>query len=283
MIPMVADIIDGRKIASEKEAVLKKKIEELDRPPRLDTIFAGQDEGSKVYMGTKDKGCKRVGIKSVTHRYDDTVTEDELIDKIRSLNEDDAVDGILVQMPLPEGIDPKLLISEIDPIKDVEGMHPVNLGSLISGTELRIPCTPKGILTMLEYEGVPLEGAQVCIVSHSMIVGKPMAILLLNRDATVDVVHEYTKNLHEHTSKADVLISAAGVPHLISADMLAENSVVIDVGMNRLESGELVGDVNFADANKKVSKITPVPGGVGPTTVLSLLENTYDAYLKLAP
>ncbi len=280
---MSAHIIDGRKIASEKEAILKKKIEELDRPPRLDTIFAGEDEGSKVYLGTKDKGCKRVGIDSVTHRYEDTVTESELIDKIRSMNEDDAVDGILVQMPLPKGIDTNRLISEIDPIKDVEGMHPVNLGSLIAGTEVRVPCTPKGILTMLDHEEVELKGTEVCIVSHSMIVGKPMAILLLNRNTTVTVVHEFTENLSEHTSRADVLISAAGVPHLLSADMLKENAVVIDVGMNRLESGELVGDVNFEDAKKIVAKITPVPGGVGPTTVLSLLENTYDAYVKLLP
>ncbi len=280
---MEAHIIDGRKIASKKESILKKKIGESDRPPRLDTIFAGDDEGSKVYMGTKDKGCKRVGIESVTHRYDDTVTEDELIEKIRSLNDDDAVDGILVQMPLPKGIDTERLISEIDPVKDVEGMHPVNLGSLIAGTEVRIPCTPKGILTMLEYEGVRLKGAQVCVVSHSMIVGKPMAILLLNRNATVSVVHEYTENISDYTSKADILISAAGVPHLISANMLAEKAVVIDVGMNRLESGKLVGDVKFEEAKERVSKITPVPGGVGPTTVLSLLENTYDAYLKHLP
>ncbi len=280
---MSAHIIDGRKIASEKEAILKKKIEELDRPPRLDTILAGEDEGSKVYLGTKDKGCKRVGIDSVTHRYEDTVTESELIDKIRSMNEDDAVDGILLQMPLPKGIDTNRLISEIDPIKDVEGMHPVNLGSLIAGTEVRVPCTPKGILTMLDHEEVELKGTEVCIVSHSMIVGKPMAILLLNRNTTVTVVHEFTENLSEHTSRADVLISAAGVPHLLSADMLKENAVVIDVGMNRLESGELVGDVNFEDAKKIVAKITPVPGGVGPTTVLSLLENTYDAYVKLLP
>ncbi|MEF8831899.1 MAG: bifunctional 5,10-methylenetetrahydrofolate dehydrogenase/5,10-methenyltetrahydrofolate cyclohydrolase [Candidatus Thermoplasmatota archaeon] len=269
--------IDGRKIADEKEAVLKEKIDEMERPPILHTIFAGEDEGSKVYLGVKNRGCERVGIETETHRYGEDVKKEVLIDKIHELNEDKRVDGILVQMPLPRDMDGKNLIEEIDPVKDVEGLHPKNLGKLMIGSEDIIPCTPKGILTMLDYEGIQLKGKEICVVSHSTIVGKPMAVTLLNRDATVHVVHEFTEDMGRHTKKADILIAAAGVPHLIGEEMIAPKSVIIDVGMNRLESGELVGDVEYEECKEKAKKITPVPGGVGPTTVLSLLENTYQA------
>lgn len=273
-------IIDGKKIAAFGEKLLKERICGSSGPPRLDTIMMGDDEGSKVYLGVKNSGCKRVGIETVTHEI--SVVEASL-DLIDDLNQDDDVDGILLQMPLPDHVNPQDLIDRIDPVKDVEGLHPVNLGSLISGKEDMIPCTPKGILTMLDYEKVDLKGKEVCIVSHSMIVGKPMALLLLNRDATVTVVHEHTKDLSSHTFAADVVIAAAGVPGLITADMISPGAIVIDVGMNRLDSGELVGDVDFNGVIEKVSKITPVPGGVGPTTVLSLLENTYEAHLKRKP
>ncbi len=273
--------IDGRKIADEKEAVLKEKIDEMERAPKLHTIFAGEDEGSKVYLGVKNRGCKRVGIETETHRYGEDVKKEVLIDKIYELNRDNVVDGILVQMPLPGDMDAKNLIEEIDPVKDVEGLHPKNLGKLMIGSEEIIPCTPKGILTMLDYEDIQVKGEEICVVSHSTIVGKPMAITLLNRDATVHVVHEFTDEMERHTKGADILIAAAGVPHLISKEMIAPNSVIIDVGMNRLESGELVGDVEYEECKEKAKKITPVPGGVGPTTVLSLLENTYHAALEL--
>jgi len=276
----VSKIIDGRAIADKGEDKLKNQIKELDRPPRLDTIFAGNDEGSKVYLGMKNRGCERVGIDTETHRFDEDVTKKELIQKIQELNEDDYVDGFLIQMPLPGELKAQNLIKKISPVKDVEGLHPVNLGSLMIGDERTIPCTVKGILTMLEYEEVELEGKEVCVVSHSTIVGKPMAVTLLNRNATVNVVHEYTEDLSEHTKKADILIAAAGVPHLITEDMVKEGVVVIDVGMNRLEDGSLVGDVEFDKVKENAAKITPVPGGVGPTTVLSLLENTYEAYLS---
>ena len=272
--------IDGRKIADEKEAVLKEKIKEMEKPPNLHTIFAGEDEGSKVYLGVKNRGCERVGIETETHRYGGEVKKEILIDKIHELNEDDEVDGILVQMPLPGDMDGKKLIGAIDPIKDVEGLHPKNLGKLMIGSEDVIPCTPKGILTMFDYEDIQLKGKEICIVSHSTIVGKPMAITLLNRDATVQVVHEFTDQMHQHTKKAEILIAAAGVPHLITKEMIALDSVIIDVGMNRLDSGKLVGDVDYKECKEKARKITPVPGGVGPTTVLSLLENTYQAALE---
>ncbi len=274
---MIGKKIDGRKIASAGEKRLKKKIVDMERPPSLHTIFAGEDEGSKVYLGVKERGCKRVGIESKTHRFEEDVPQQELIEKIEGLNGDDSVDGILVQMPLPRGIEADVLISHIDPVKDVEGLHPSNLGVLLWGDERRPPCTPKGIITMLEAEGVKLKGKEVCVVSHSTIVGKPMALMLLNRDATVHVVHVHTTELAYHTRKSDILIVAAGVPRLIGPDEVRGGAVVIDVGMNRLESGELVGDVDYEEVKKVASKITPVPGGVGPTTVLSLLENTYDA------
>jgi len=276
----MSKIIDGRAIADKGEDKLKNKIEELDRPPRLDTIFAGDDEGSKVYLGVKNRSCQRVGIDTETHRFDEDVTKEELIQKIQELNEDDYVDGFLIQMPLPGELEAQNLIKKISPVKDVEGLHPVNLGSLMICDERTIPCTVKGILTMLEYEDVELEGKEVCVVSHSTIVGKPMVVTLLNRNATVNVVHEYTEDLSDHTKKADILIAAAGVPHLITEDMVKEGVVVIDVGMNRLEDGSLVGDVEFDKVKEIAAKITPVPGGVGPTTVLSLLENTYEAYLS---
>ncbi len=271
--------IDGRKIADEREAVLKEKIDKMEIPPNLHTLFAGEDEGSKVYLGVKNRGCKRVGIKTETHRYSEKVKKEVLIDKIHELNDDEEVDGILIQMPLPGDMDGKILIGEIDPTKDVEGLHPKNLGKLMIGSGDVIPCTPKGILTMFNYEDIQLKGKEICVVSHSTIVGKPMAISLLNRDATVHVVHEFTDDMKEHTKKAEILIAAAGVPHLITKEMIAPDSVIIDVGMNRLESGELVGDVDYKECKEKAKKITPVPGGVGPTTVLSLLENTYQAAL----
>ncbi|MFW6048323.1 MAG: bifunctional 5,10-methylenetetrahydrofolate dehydrogenase/5,10-methenyltetrahydrofolate cyclohydrolase [Candidatus Natronoplasma sp.] len=277
---MVRKKIDGRKIADEREAVLKEKIDDMDRPPNLHTIFAGEDEGSKVYLGVKNRGCERVGIETETHRYGSDVKKRVLIDKIHELNEDDKVDGILVQMPLPKDMDAKNLIEDIDPLKDVEGLHPKNLGKLMIGSEDVIPCTPKGILTMLDYEQIQLEGKEICIVSHSTIVGKPMAITLLNRDATVHVVHEFTDRMEKHTEKAEILIVAAGVPRLISKEMIAPDSIIVDVGMNRLDSGDLVGDVDYQACKEKARKITPVPGGVGPTTVLSLLENTYQSALE---
>jgi len=272
--------IDGRKIADEREAVLKEKIDKMKGPPNLHTIFAGEDEGSKVYLGVKNRGCKRVGIETETHRYSEKVKKEVLIDKIHELNKDEEVDGILIQMPLPGDIDGKDLIKKVDPMKDVEGLHPKNLGKLMVGDEEMIPCTPKGILTMFDCEDIQLKGKEICIVSHSTIVGKPMAIILLNRDATVHVVHEFTDHMEQHTKKAEILIAAAGVPHLITEEMIAPDSVIIDVGMNRLESGGLVGDVEYQECKGKARKITPVPGGVGPTTVLSLLENTYHAALE---
>lgn len=278
---MSGKIIDGREIASKGEAELKEKIKKMEKPPRLDTIFAGDDEGSKVYIGVKNRGCDRVGIKTETHRFSREVTIDDLKEKVNDLNESGEVDGILIQMPLPGNLEAWELIEEIEPIKDVEGLHPINFGRLMTGEERIIPCTPKGILTMFEHEGIELKGKEVCIISHNVTVGKPMAITLLNRNATVKVVHEFTDDLVSQTNDAEVIITAVGKSDFLTADMIKEDSIIIDVGMNRTEDGGLVGDAVYEECKKKAKKITPVPGGVGPTTVLSLLENTFEAALKL--
>lgn len=272
--------IDGRKIADERELELKKKIENMEYPPKLDTIFAGDDEGSKVYIGVKNRGCDRVGIETDTHRFPRDVPSEEIESKIKELNHDSEVDGILIQMPLPDSLEAHSLIEKIKLVKDVEGLHPLHLGSLITGEEKVIPCTPKGILTMFDHENIDLQGKRVCVISHNVTVGKPMALTLLNRNATVDVVHEFTEDLESYTKKADILVTAVGKAHFITEDMIPEGCVLIDVGMNRTEEGDLVGDAVFEKCKDKVSKITPVPGGVGPTTVLSLLENTFQAALK---
>ncbi|MFO8110489.1 MAG: bifunctional 5,10-methylenetetrahydrofolate dehydrogenase/5,10-methenyltetrahydrofolate cyclohydrolase [Thermoplasmata archaeon] len=267
-------IIDGRKIAQYYEEKLKVKTSQMGRPPSLHTILVGEDEGSKIYIGVKDRGCKRVGIETTTHKFHKDASEKELKEFITKLNKDRAVDGILLQMPLPDHLEPFELISSINITKDVEGMHPYNLGRLTSEDEGIVPCTPGGIITMLDYEGTVLKGKEVCVVSHSTVVGKPMALMLLNRDATVTVVHEYTRGTKDFTKRADVLIAAAGVPGLITKEMIKEGVIIIDVGMNRLENGDIVGDVEFDDLKKRADKITPVPGGVGPMTVLTLLQNT---------
>ncbi len=277
---MSGEVIDGRKIADEKEAVLKKKIDEMERVPRLDTIFAGENEGSKVYLGVKNRGCERVGIETETHRFSSDVSLAELKEKVESLNGNNAVDGILIQMPLPEGLDARELIEVIDPVKDVEGLHPENFGRLMTGEERVVPCTPKGILTMFGYEDIDLKGKDVCVISHNVTVGKPMAVTLLNRNATVEVVHEFTDDLISHTKKAEILITAVGKAYFVTQDMISEDCILIDVGMNRTEEGDLVGDAVYEECKEKAKKITPVPGGVGPTTVLSLLENTYKAAVR---
>ncbi len=277
---MTGDVIDGGKIADKGEEKLKEKIEDLGRTPRLDTLFIGEDEGSKIYIGVKNRGCERVGIKTETHRFESDVTMDVLKNKVDALNRSEEVDGILVQMPLPGDLDAWELIEEVDPAKDVEGLHPVNFGRLMTGEERTIPCTPKGILTMLEYEEIGLKGRDVCVISHNVTVGKPMAITLLNRNATVEVVHEFTDDLISHTRNAEMIITAVGKARFLTSEMISQGSIVIDVGMNRTDQGDLVGDAEYEECKLKAKKITPVPGGVGPTTVLSLLENTYDAAAK---
>jgi methylenetetrahydrofolate dehydrogenase (NADP+)/methenyltetrahydrofolate cyclohydrolase len=222
----------------------------------------------------KAKACEKVGFYSITHNMPDTISQDEIIATIQMMNKNPRIDGILVQLPLPKHIDTNKILEVIDPKKDVDGFHPYNVGRLATNLDGFVPCTPLGVMKMFEEYDIDLEGKDVCVVGASNIVGKPMAALLLNANATVTVTHIYTKDLKSHTSKADIVIVGVGVPALIKEDMVKDGAIVIDIGINRLENGLLVGDVDFANVSKKCSYITPVPGGVGPMTIAMLLANT---------
>lgn len=279
---MTANLLDGKKIASEIRENVARRAEELKARkvvPGLTVILVGEDPASKVYVGQKEKACREAGFKSDLLRLPETTTEEELLSVIGRLNADPSVHGILVQLPLPSRIDPEAVIAAIDPAKDVDGFHPVNVGHLVSGVPGIVPCTPLGIVRMLESYGIPLPGKHAVIVGRSSIVGKPMAHLLLARDCTVTVCHSRTPDLGYFTRQADVLVAAVGRPRLITADMVKPGAVVVDVGINRLESG-LVGDVDFEAVREVAGWITPVPGGVGPLTIAMLLENTLSAALR---
>ncbi|MFX1294242.1 MAG: bifunctional methylenetetrahydrofolate dehydrogenase/methenyltetrahydrofolate cyclohydrolase FolD [Promethearchaeota archaeon] len=277
-------ILDGRKVADLIEIQLKDELESLMQKnsiaPGLATIIVGENPASKIYVNIKQKACERVGIKSQIISLPETVNETELISKVNQLNNDISIHGILVQLPLPPHIDLNMVFSTINPKKDVDCFHPFNFGNLIIGKEELVPCTPKGIITLLEHYRIPIERQNTVIVNHSTLVGKPLALMLLNRDATVSVAHIKTKNLKKTTITADILVIGVGQPKLIKRDMIKENVVLIDVGINRVED-KIVGDVDFKDVIDKVQAITPVPGGVGPMTVASLLQNTVYTYKNL--
>ncbi|MFH1835464.1 MAG: tetrahydrofolate dehydrogenase/cyclohydrolase catalytic domain-containing protein [Methanobacteriota archaeon] len=275
---MTAQIIDGAKKALEIKASLKKEVKTLSEKgvtPALATILVGDDSSSRIYLKLKEKACVEVGIKSNQFELPADASEGEVISLITKLNSDELVHGILVQLPLPKHLNEYKTLSNINPSKDVDGFHPQNLGKLAFKDEALAPATPKGIVVLLE-DLTRLEGKNVCIVNHSIVVGKPLALMLLSRNATVDVCHVYTKNLANHTKAADILISATGVPKLIKKDMVAEGAIVIDVGVSKTEEG-ITGDVDFEKVKEKASHITPVPGGVGPMTIAILLQNTITA------
>ncbi|MCD6183897.1 MAG: bifunctional methylenetetrahydrofolate dehydrogenase/methenyltetrahydrofolate cyclohydrolase FolD, partial [Thermovirga sp.] len=232
---------------------------------------------SKVYVGQKEKACKEVGFESFLYRLPEETTQQELLELVAKLNEDPKVHGILVQLPLPKHLNETEVIEAIRPEKDVDGFHPMNLGKLVAGLPCTVPCTPKGIMYLLEYYGIEIEGKNAVVVGRSNIVGKPVAHLLLQKNATVTICHSRTKNLEAITQEADILVVAAGRPHFITQHMVKKGAVVVDVGINRLESG-LVGDVDFDGVRMKASWITPVPGGVGPMTIAMLLQNTLEMY-----
>lgn len=271
-------IIDGKEIALKIKQELKEKLKKLENKPSLAVILVGNDSGSQIYVRNKKKACEEIGINSIIIKMPDSISENELIIKIKELNNDDDINGILVQLPLPKQINTKKIINLISPSKDVDGFHPLNLGSLFSGYETIVPCTPKGIIKLIETTGVEISGKNSVVIGRSNIVGKPLASMLLNRNATVTICHSKTKDLKKHTLNADILVSAVGKLNLITADMVKKNSVVIDTGMNRLDNGRLTGDVDFENVKNIVSYITPVPGGVGPMTIASLLENTFLCY-----
>jgi len=271
-------LIDGRSLADNTQTLISKKVEVLKQTknivPGLAVILVGDDPASHAYVKMKAKACEKVGFYSITHNMPDTISQDEIIATIEMINDNPRIDGILVQLPLPSHIDTDKILEVIDPQKDVDGFHPYNVGRLVTDLDSFIPCTPLGVMRMFEKYEIDLRGKNVCIVGASNIVGKPMAALLLNADATVTVTHIHTKNLSDHTTSADIIIVGVGKPNLITADMVNDGAIVIDIGINRLESGKIVGDVDFDAVKKKCSFITPVPGGAGPMTIAMLLENT---------
>ncbi|SFV77945.1 Methylenetetrahydrofolate dehydrogenase (NADP+) / Methenyltetrahydrofolate cyclohydrolase [hydrothermal vent metagenome] len=271
-------IIDGKKIAKDLRASIIDKVSVLDRAPGLAVILVGDDPASAVYVRNKANACKEVGFYSEKINKPASITQAELLTEIERLNDDDNVDGILVQLPLPAHLDANDVIEAIDPAKDVDGFHSENIGKLMQNKSFLRPCTPKGVMTMLATIGIDLVGKNCVVVGASNIVGRPMAMELLNARATVTICNSKTQDLSEKVKQADVVVTAVGIPKMIQGDWIKEGAIVIDVGINRLDSGKLVGDVDFDSAKDKAAWITPVPGGVGPMTIATLLENTLTAY-----
>ena len=274
-------IIDGTKIAQDIRRSVREETlvftEKTGVVPGLAVVLAGDDPASKVYVGRKAKACAEAGFLSREYKLSADVGEAELLALIRDLNNDRQIHGILVQLPLPKHIAADKIIAAIDPNKDVDGFHPANVGRLVTGSPLFVPCTPRGIMELIARTGISLSGKDAVVIGRSNIVGKPMALLLLAQNATVTMCHSKTKDLPVVARRADVLIAAIGKPRMITADMVKEGAVVIDVGVNRLENGKLAGDVAFDEVAPKTSAITPVPGGVGPMTIAMLMRNTLDA------
>lgn len=271
-------LIDGKKLANKIHAKVAKEVETLKSEknitPGLAVILVGDNPASQAYVKMKAKACKEVGFYSIVHEMPDSITQDEIISTIEMMNNNPRIDGILVQLPLPKHIDTTKILEVVDPKKDVDGFHPYNVGRMVTGLDSFVACTPLGVMEMFKEYDIELQGKDVCVVGASNIVGKPMANLLINANATVTTTHIYTKDLTSHTSKADIVIVGAGVPNLIKKDMVKDGAIVIDIGINKIDSGKLVGDVNFDEVAPKCSYITPVPGGVGPMTIAMLLANT---------
>ncbi|WP_149704681.1 bifunctional methylenetetrahydrofolate dehydrogenase/methenyltetrahydrofolate cyclohydrolase FolD [Campylobacter concisus] len=270
-------ILDGKAVSLKVKESVKVRADELKKfgvEPTLAVVLVGEDKASQTYVRAKKKACNEYGIKSVAHRLSENTTQNELLALINVLNLDDSIHGILVQLPLPKHIDTNVVLAAIDPRKDVDGFHAVNVGKLVSGLDGFVPCTPLGVMEILKEYGIDVAGLNAVVIGRSNIVGKPMANLLLNASATVTVTHSKTKNLKEICKNADLIVAAIGKPFFLKADMVKDGAVVVDVGINRLDDGRLVGDVDFDEVAPKCSYITPVPGGVGPMTIAMLLNNT---------
>ena len=279
----MSQLIDGKKISKQIKDELKEEVLKLNAAGKsacLAVVQVGDDPASSVYVNNKKKACAYIGIRSKAYELPESTTEEELVSLVEELNEDDEVNGILVQLPLPEHIDEDKIIRTISPEKDVDGFHPYNVGRLTQRIPALRACTPKGVITMLKSINCELKGINAVIVGASNIVGRPMALELLYAGSTVTVTHRFTKNLRHFVEDADLLIVAVGKPRFIPGEWIKENAVVIDVGINRLEDGKLCGDVDFEHAKERASYITPVPGGVGPMTVATLMENTVQAYFE---
>lgn len=276
----MAIIIDGKLVAQEVKAKVSKKVKELQEngiTPGLAVIIIGNNQASRIYVNNKKKACAEVSIYSKEYALPDTTSQKELIELISKLNNDDSINGILVQLPLPNHINEKAVIEAIDPLKDVDAFHEINVGKIMIGEYDLLPCTPAGIIELLNSQNIEIEGKHCVVVGRSNIVGKPMAMLLLHRNGTVTICHSKTKNLKEICKNADILIAAVGKAKFITSDMVKKGAVVIDVGMNKDENSKLCGDVDFDNVKKIASYITPVPGGVGPMTIAMLMKNTVTA------
>lgn len=278
---MTAKILDGKAIALELREEIRlevdKQVSAGNKPPGLAVILVGEDPASQVYVRNKKISCEKAGFNDVSMVLPETTSQAELLAKIDALNADDDVHGIIVQLPVPKHINSEKLIERIAPHKDVDGFHPYNMGSLAAGHPKLAPCTPHGVMTMLGKTGITIRGLNAVVVGASNIVGVPAALELLNARATVTICHSATKDLAQKVSEADILVVGVGIPEMVKGDWIKEGAIVIDVGINRLDSGKLVGDVEFDSAKEKASWITPVPGGVGPMTIATLLQNTLQA------
>ena len=275
--PVAARIIDGKAVAAEVRAAVAARVAALPYRPGLVVILVGEDKASAVYVRSKDRAANEAGIGAATIRLPADTTEPALLAQIARLNADAAVDGILVQMPLPPGIRARAVIEAIDPDKDVDGFHPLNVGRLTNGQPRLVPCTPLGVMRLLAWAGIPLAGARAIVLGRSPIVGRPMASLLLAADATVTIAHSRTRDLAAECRRAEIVVAAMGRAEMVRGNWIAPGATVIDVGINRLDDGRLVGDVAYAEAAAVAGAITPVPGGVGPMTIACLLENTVTA------
>lgn len=277
---MGKSLIDGKEIARQKKALISEEVEKLKQDgivPGLAVILVGNDPASKTYVSNKERTCRELGMHSVLIELPETVSEQALLDQVAELNEDSTIHGILVQMPLPDHINETKVIETISPEKDVDGFHPVNVGRMMTGQDSFLPCTPYGVMEMLDYIGADIAGKHVVVVGRSNIVGKPAGQLFLNKNATVTYCHSKTTDLKAFTRQADILVAAVGKVNLITKDHVKEGAIVIDVGMNRNSEGKLCGDVDFSNVREIASYITPVPGGVGPMTITMLMFNTLKA------
>ena len=271
------NILDGKLLSKKIQENLKQQVLTLEKKPCLLVILVGHDQASQIYVASKEKACKRVGMESRTIVLEDDIPQKELIKIIQDANNDETVNGILVQMPLPKYMDELAVVNAIDPKKDVDGLHAYNQGKLMLGETGLVPCTPKGIMHLLDEYHVPLQGKNALVIGRSILVGKPVAQLLLQRGATVTIAHSKTKNLKEVAQDKDIIVCAVGKPKTVTEDMVKEGAVVVDVGINRV-LGNIIGDVDYLSVAPKTSRITPVPGGVGPMTIACLLENVLEAY-----
>jgi methylenetetrahydrofolate dehydrogenase (NADP+)/methenyltetrahydrofolate cyclohydrolase len=276
-------IMDGKATAKAVQEKIAQDVERLKptgKRPGLAVVLVGEDPGSKIYVGRKKKACEDLGFYSEEYRLPADTKEADLLALVKKLNAKPEINGVLVQLPLPNGLNPQKVIETIDPEKDVDGMHPASLGKLVAGLPGLRSCTPAGVMVMLQHYGISVAGKDAVVIGRSIMVGKPMAQLLIEANATVTVCHSKTRNIGEVIRRADIVVAAMGKPKFVKADMIKDGAVVVDVGMNRLADGKLSGDVDYEAIAPKASAITPVPGGVGPMTIAMLMKNTYEAFLR---